>query len=368
MLSLVPRRGAHPLALALAVALALGLALPVTAAHADTTLLNVSYDPTRELYQDFNAAFAKHWKAKTGRGRHDQAVARRLGQAGARRDRRARGRRRDAGARRRHRRARRARRPGPGGLAEAPAATTPRPTPRPSCSWSARATPRASRTGTISPRPGVEVITPNPKTSRRRALELSRRLGLRAEAARRQRRDRARSRRPRSTRTPVLDSGARGSTTTFVERGIGDVLIAWENEAYLSLKELGPDKFEIVDAAVSHPRRAARRRRRQGRRQARHPQGRRGLPRVPLQPGRPGDRRQALLPPARCKGRGEVQVAVLAGEALHDRRGVRRLGQGDRDPLQGRRRVRPDLRALKSAPGASPRGACGVGTSRIASR
>ena len=66
MLSLVPRRGAHPLALALAVALALGLALPVTAAHADTTLLNVSYDPTRELYQDFNAAFAKHWKAKTG--------------------------------------------------------------------------------------------------------------------------------------------------------------------------------------------------------------------------------------------------------------------------------------------------------------
>ena len=66
MLSLVPRRGAHPLALALAVALALGLALPVTAAHADTTLLNVSYDPTRELYQEFNAAFAKHWKAKTG--------------------------------------------------------------------------------------------------------------------------------------------------------------------------------------------------------------------------------------------------------------------------------------------------------------
>ncbi|RTL51956.1 MAG: sulfate ABC transporter substrate-binding protein, partial [Rhodocyclaceae bacterium] len=49
----------------------------------------------------------------------------------------------------------------------------------------------------------------------------------------------------------VLDSGARGSTTTFVERGIGDVLIAWENEAYLSVKELGPDKFEIVTPSVS---------------------------------------------------------------------------------------------------------------------
>ena len=50
---------------------------------------------------------------------------------------------------------------------------------------------------------------------------------------------------------PVLDSGARGATTTFVERGIGDVLIAWENEALLAVKELGPDKFEIVAPSVS---------------------------------------------------------------------------------------------------------------------
>ena len=50
---------------------------------------------------------------------------------------------------------------------------------------------------------------------------------------------------------PVLDSGARGSTTTFVERGIGDVLLAWENEAFLSVKELGPDKFDIVVPSVS---------------------------------------------------------------------------------------------------------------------
>ena len=50
---------------------------------------------------------------------------------------------------------------------------------------------------------------------------------------------------------PVLDSGARGSTTTFVQRGIGDVLIAWENEAYLAQKELGPNQFEIVTPSVS---------------------------------------------------------------------------------------------------------------------
>ena len=100
MLSLVPRRGAHPLALALAVALALGLALPVTAAHADTTLLNVSYDPTRELYQEFNARLRQALEGEVRRGRHHQAVARRLRQAGPRRDRRPRGRRRDAGARR----------------------------------------------------------------------------------------------------------------------------------------------------------------------------------------------------------------------------------------------------------------------------
>ena len=75
-------------------------------AHAQSTLLNVSYDPTRELYQDFNAAFAKHWKAKTGETVADQAVARRLGQAGARGDRRPGGRRGDAGAGLRHRRAR----------------------------------------------------------------------------------------------------------------------------------------------------------------------------------------------------------------------------------------------------------------------
>ena len=91
----------------------------------------------------------------------------------------------------------------------------------------------------------------------RRALELSRRLGLRPEAARR-RRARPRTSSPSSiSNVPVLDTGARGSTTTFAQRGIGDVLLAWENEAFLALKEFGPDKFEIVAPVGQHPGRAA---------------------------------------------------------------------------------------------------------------
>ena len=83
-------------------ALALGTVLPGSA-RADTTLLNVSYDPTREFYQAFNEAFAEHWQQETGEDVTIQHVARRRRQAGARGDRRPRGRRRDAGARLRHR-------------------------------------------------------------------------------------------------------------------------------------------------------------------------------------------------------------------------------------------------------------------------
>ena len=88
--------------------------------------------------------------------------------------------------------------------------------------------PRAARAGTTSP-PGAGRWRSQAATSRRR-----------------------RSSSPRSTsNVPVLDTGARGSTTTFVQRGIGDVLLAWENEAFLALKELGPDKFEIVVPSLS---------------------------------------------------------------------------------------------------------------------
>ncbi len=115
-------------------------------------------DPQRFLRSDARAlpgvqrGLRQALEGEGRRGRGDQAVARRLGQAGARRDRRARGRRRDAGARRRRRSARQERRPDPGRLAEAAAATTPRPTPRPSSSSCARAIPRASTTGPISAR------------------------------------------------------------------------------------------------------------------------------------------------------------------------------------------------------------------------
>ena len=97
---------------------------------------------------------------------------------------------------------------------------------------------------------GVQVITPN-QDFRRRALELPGGLGLRAREERRQR-DKAKAYVGELLKhVPVLDTGARGATTTFVERGVGDVLLAWENEAFLALEELGPDKFDIVVPSLS---------------------------------------------------------------------------------------------------------------------
>ena len=100
-------------------------------------------------------------------------------------------------------------------------------------------------------KPGVEVITPNPKTSGGArwnylaAWAYAKQLPGGSDASAKE------FVKKLYGNVKVLDSGARGSTTTFVERGIGDVLIAWENEAYLSLKELGPDKFEIVTPSLS---------------------------------------------------------------------------------------------------------------------
>ena len=82
-------------------------------------------------------------------------------------------------------------------------------------------------------------------------MELPRRVGLRAAEEQGERGGGARVRREALQERAVLDAGARGSTTTFVERGIGDVLIAWENEALLAVKQLGPDKFDIVIPSVS---------------------------------------------------------------------------------------------------------------------
>jgi sulfate transport system substrate-binding protein len=226
------------------------LALSALPALADTTLLNVSYDPTRELYQDFNTAFAKQWKAKTG-----ETVTIRQSHGGS---------------------GKQARSVIDGLDADVVTlalaydidalADHGKQIPQ---DWQKRLPNNASPyTSTIvflvrkgNPKKitdwpdlaksGVEVITPNPKTSGGARWNYLaawayalKQPGGSADSAK------AFVKRVYAN-TKVLDSGARGATTTFVERGIGDVLIAWENEAYLSVKELGPDKFEIVTPSLS---------------------------------------------------------------------------------------------------------------------
>ncbi len=225
-------------------------ALAAPLAHADTTLLNVSYDPTRELYEQYNAAFAKHWKAKTG---EDVTVKQSHGGSG-----------------------KQARTVIDGlpadvvtlalaGDVDAIAANgklLP-------VNWQSRLPHNsAPYTSTIvflvrkgNPknikdwgdlvRPGISVITPNPKTSGGArwnylagwAWALQQPGGSEATAKEYVRK--------LFKNVPVLDTGARGSTTTFVQRGIGDVLLAWENEAFLSIKELGADKVQIVVPSLS---------------------------------------------------------------------------------------------------------------------
>jgi sulfate/thiosulfate-binding protein len=100
-------------------------------------------------------------------------------------------------------------------------------------------------------KPGISVITPNPKTSGGARWNY---LAAWAYALKQNNNDEAKAKEfvgKLLKNVPVLDSGARGSTTTFVERGIGDVLLAWENEAFLAKKELGPDKVEIVVPSLS---------------------------------------------------------------------------------------------------------------------
>ena len=231
------------------IVLALGVAIFAVAARADVTLLNVSYDPTRELYQEYNQAFARNWLAKTGEkavikqshggsGKQGRAVIDGL----------------DADV------VTLALASDINAIAEH-AKLLPK-------DWQARlpnnSTPYTStivflvRKGNPKGikdwddlvKSGVAVITPNPKTSGGAqwnylaAWEFAKRkFGSEAKA-----KEFVTS---LYRNVPVLDSGARGSTTTFVERGVGDVLLAWENEAFLSLKEFGPDKFEIIAPSLS---------------------------------------------------------------------------------------------------------------------
>jgi sulfate/thiosulfate-binding protein len=214
----------------------------------DVALLNVSYDPTRELYAAINAAFAKQWEAKTG-----QRVAIEQSHAGSGKQARAviDGLEADVVTL---------------GLAYDIDAIVKSGLIRPD--WATRLPDHAAPfTSTIvflvrkgNPKaihdwddlikPGISVITPNPKTSGGARWNYLAAWGYAIKRGG----DDAAARRfvgELYRHVPVLDSGARGATTTFVERGLGDVLLAWENEARLAVDKLGQDKVEIVIPSLS---------------------------------------------------------------------------------------------------------------------
>ncbi len=226
------------------------LAISSSSFAADVTLLNVSYDPTRELYQDYNKAFAKYWQAQTG-----DRVSVKASHGGSGKQARAiiDGLEADVATL---------------ALAADIDALASKANLIPA-NWQSRLKHNSSPyTSTIvflvrkgNPKhikdwndltqSGVAVITPNPKTSGGARWNY---LAAWGYALKHNANDPAKAKEFVSKlygNVPVLDSGARGSTTTFVERGIGDVLLAWENEAFLAVKELGPDKFDIVVPSLS---------------------------------------------------------------------------------------------------------------------
>lgn len=237
-----------PVALSLLVGFSLG-AVPSFAAE-PVTLLNVSYDPTRELYVDYNKAFAKHWKEKTGQ---DVSVKQSHGGSG-----------------------KQARSIIDGIDADVAtlalagdidalvkngnhlAADWQQKLPLNSAPYTStivflvkKGNPKNLKDWDDLVKPGVQVITPNPKTSGGARWNY---LAAWEFAKRKNGGDEAKAKefvKKLYENVPVLDTGARGSTITFVQRGVGDVLLAWENEAFLALKEFGPEKFEIVAPSIS---------------------------------------------------------------------------------------------------------------------
>ena len=221
-----------------------------TFAHGQTVLLNVSYDPTRELYKEFNTAFATEWKAKTG-----ETITLRQSHGGS------------------------------GGQARAVIdglnadvvtlalsgdidaiatrtgkipADWQKKFPHNSAPYTStivflvrKGNPKGIRDWGDIAKPGVSVITPNPKTSGGARWNY---LAAWAWAKREYNGDNAKIRGYIAAvlkNVPVLDTGARGSTTTFAQRGLGDVLLTWENEAFLAQDEFGTDKFDIVTPSIS---------------------------------------------------------------------------------------------------------------------
>ncbi|WP_410513235.1 sulfate ABC transporter substrate-binding protein [Paenibacillus sp. BR2-3] len=219
------------------------------AAKEPVELLNVSYDPTRELYEKYNTAFSAYWEKETGQkvtvkqshggsGKQSRAVLDgleadvvtlalgydidALQEAGLINE----------GWQNKFE------------LNSSPYTST-------IVFLVRKGNPKGIKDWPDLLKEGVEVITPNPKTSGGARWNY---LAAWGYALDHNNNDEAKAQefiKELFKHVPVLDTGARGSTTTFVERGIGDVLIAWENEAYLSVEELGPDKFEIVNPSES---------------------------------------------------------------------------------------------------------------------
>ena len=182
-------------------------------------------------------------------------------------------------------------------------------------------------------KPGIKVITPNPKTSGGARWNYLAAWGYALKKYGSE--DKAREFvRDIYKNVPVLDTGARGSTVTFVERNIGDVLLAWENEAYLALAEFGKDKFEIVTPSLSilaEPDVAIVDKvvDKKGTRAAAEAY----LKFLYTPEGQEIVARQSLSS-ARSGGREEIRGFLRQGRAVHDRRGVRRLAEGAGRALQ----------------------------------
>lgn len=221
----------------------------IARAAAPASLLNVSYDPTREFYKDFNGLFAADWKRRTGQdvrinqshdgsGKQARAVVDGLEadvvtlalaydiDAIAQRGLIA-----------------------PNWQSRLPFNSSPYTS---TIVFLVRkGNPKGIRDWADLARPGVEVITPNPKTSGGADWSF---LAAYGSARRRAGGDEAKAQayvRALYKNVPVLDTGSRGATTTFVQRGLGDVLLGWENEALLSIDEVGPGKLEVVRPGVS---------------------------------------------------------------------------------------------------------------------
>lgn len=214
------------------------------------TLLNVSYDPTRELYQEYNTAFSKYWKQKTGQ---DVTVLQSHGGSGSQ-----------------------ARTVIDGNEADVVTLALAydinsinknkelinkdwqKRLPNNSTPYTStivflvrKGNPKNIKDWNDLVKPGVQVITPNPKTSGGARWNYLAAWGYALKKNNNNQEKAKEFVKQLYDNVPVLDSGARAATTTFVERGLGDVLVAWENEALLSVNELGKDKFEIVVPSIS---------------------------------------------------------------------------------------------------------------------